>query len=225
MKEPGALSRSSNASSLEALRSASAGSRRSRRRFRRRRLDEAWRRPRCARRPGAAARRERRDLGRPVPQPRRSAQMRSRRRLRARRAGLAVRPGPGVRQPAFWEPVFERVNGDHDRAAPRRAGCSARGSSATQALPKGHGCSTETQLNIVTAGTDLGFAVTVENTGDIQEVQVKVTITIQQQPSPIVATQTIALDQPGRAEDRHVQEPRPGGVRDEDDRSRSTCSR
>ena len=45
--------------------------------------------------------------------------------------------------------------------------------------------------NIVTAGTDLAFAVTVEDTGDNQEVQIKVTLTIDQQPSPIVATKTI----------------------------------
>ena len=54
----------------------------------------------------------------------------------------------------------------------------------------------ESTENTVTATSDLGFAVTVEDTGDSQEVQIKVTLTIQQQ-NPIVQTMTIDLINPG----------------------------
>jgi CARDB len=66
----------------------------------------------------------------------------------------------------------------------------------TKALPGGQELASDTE-NTVTAGADLGFAVTVEDTGDSQEVQVKVTLTIQQSPSPIVQTKTIDLINPG----------------------------
>ena len=50
----------------------------------------------------------------------------------------------------------------------------------TKALPSEVVLQTDTD-NIVTAGTDLAFAVTIEDTGDNQEVQIKVTLTIDQQ--------------------------------------------
>jgi hypothetical protein len=75
--------------------------------------------------------------------------------------------------------------GDHDSRLVR-----------AHALPSNQVLSTDTQ-NTVTATTDLGFSVAVEDTGDSQEVQVKVTLTIQQSPSPIVQTKTIDLIDPG----------------------------
>src|SRR5262249_22474003 len=101
---------------------------------------------------------------------------------------------PEFGSPGYWEPVFERVNGAATQGG--TGGLHGTGISQTKALPSGTVLSTD-QENIVTAGTDLGFAVTVKDTGDNQEVQVKVTLTIQQQPSPIVATQTIAAINPG----------------------------
>ncbi len=104
-------------------------------------------------------------------------------------------PAPDFGSPRYWVPVFERVNG----AATGRptGGLHGTGIVETRALPSGKVLRSD-QENIVTAGTDLGFAVTVEDTGDAQEVQVKVTLTIRQQPSPIVATQTIDVINPGQ---------------------------
>ncbi len=62
----------------------------------------------------------------------------------------------------------------------------------TRALPSGKELSTDTD-NTVVSSTNLGFQVVVKDTGDSQEVQVKVTLTIQQNPSPIVKRQTIPL--------------------------------
>ena len=98
---------------------------------------------------------------------------------------------PEFGSPAYWEPVFERVNGAATSDGTSTGGLHGTGISEVQALPSGTVLSTDVE-NIVTAGTDLGFAVIVEDTGDNQEVQVKVTLTIDQQPAPIVATKTIA---------------------------------
>ena len=63
-----------------------------------------------------------------------------------------------------------------------------------RALPSGQVLSTNVE-NTVTATTNLGFSVAVEDTGDSQafQVKVKVTLTIQQSPSPLVQTKTIDL--------------------------------
>ena len=81
-------------------------------------------------------------------------------------------------------------------AAARAAALHGTGLVSTKALPGNQELSQDTE-NTVTATTDLGFAVTVEDTGDSQEVQVKVTLTIQQSPSPIVQNKTIDLINPG----------------------------
>jgi hypothetical protein len=62
--------------------------------------------------------------------------------------------------------------------------------------PGGHTLST-TQENFVTATPDLSFAVTIKNSGDSQEVGVKVTLTVQQNPA-IVKTQSIAVINQGQ---------------------------
>jgi hypothetical protein len=51
--------------------------------------------------------------------------------------------------------------------------------------------------NTVTATTDLAFVVTIEDSGDSQEVGIKVTLTIQQTPA-IVRTETIKVINPGQ---------------------------
>jgi hypothetical protein len=106
-------------------------------------------------------------------------------------------PNPDYASSRFWENILERLAG------------TATGSGTTGGL---HGTalisvkalngSQEQELsptteNTVKANSDLGFAVTVEDSGDSQEVQVKVTLTIQQTPSPIVQTKTIDLINPG----------------------------
>jgi hypothetical protein len=65
------------------------------------------------------------------------------------------------------------------------------------ALPRGQVLS-RNAVNTVVANTDLGFAVTVDDTGDSPEAQVKVTLTVLQYPSPIVRTKTIESIDPGR---------------------------
>jgi hypothetical protein len=67
---------------------------------------------------------------------------------------------------------------------------------STKALPAGQVLSTTTE-NTVTATTDLAFAVTIEDSGDSQEVNVKVTLTIQQNPA-IVKTQTVRVINPNQ---------------------------
>ena len=63
-------------------------------------------------------------------------------------------------------------------------------------LPGGQLLSTGTETTI-TVTDDLAFQVAVEDTGDSQEVQIKVTLTIPAQPDPIVRTATIPLIDPG----------------------------
>src|SRR4029079_5027436 len=75
-------------------------------------------------------------------------------------------------------------------------GLHGTGLDTTKALPGNQGLSEDSE-NTGTHTPDLGFGVTVEDTGDSQEVQVKVTLTIQQSPTPIVQTKTIDLINPG----------------------------
>ena len=106
---------------------------------------------------------------------------------------------PDFGSPAYWEPVFERVNGAAtDGGGTSTGGLHGTGIVETKALPSNVVLDPNIE-NIVTAGTDLAFAVTIEDTGDNQEVQIKVTLTIQQQPSPIVATKTIDVINPGES--------------------------
>jgi hypothetical protein len=52
--------------------------------------------------------------------------------------------------------------------------------------------------NTVTAGVDLAFVVTISDSGDSQEVGIKVTLTIQKAQGAIVKTQTVDLINPGQ---------------------------
>jgi hypothetical protein len=73
-------------------------------------------------------------------------------------------------------------------------GLHGTGIVGVKAEPGGQSLSTGTE-NTVTASTNLAFAVTIEDTGDAQEVNVKVTLTIQQTPA-IVRTMTIRVINP-----------------------------
>jgi hypothetical protein len=96
--------------------------------------------------------------------------------------------------PRFWVPILERISGASTGGT--TGGQHGTGIVTTKVLSTGQELSTTTETT-VTAGPDLGFVVVVEDTGDSQEVQIKVTLTIQQQPNPIVKTETIALINPG----------------------------
>src|SRR5205823_9600613 len=67
---------------------------------------------------------------------------------------------------------------------------------SVKALPDGQELSV-TSENTVTATTNLAFAVTIADSGDSQEVQIKVTLTIEKSGGPIVKTKTIDLINPG----------------------------
>ena len=104
-------------------------------------------------------------------------------------------PNPDYSSSRFWEAILQRLQGAATSGG-TTGGLHGTGLVTTKALPGGQELSQTTE-NTVTATTDLGFAVTVEDTGDSQEVQIKVTLTIQQSPSPIVQTKTIDLINPG----------------------------
>jgi hypothetical protein len=106
-------------------------------------------------------------------------------------------PNPDYSSSRFWEAILERLQGAATSGGGGTSGgLHGTGLDTTKALP-GNQVLSEDSENTVTATTDLGFAVTVEDTGDSQEVQVKVTLTIQQSPTPIVQTKTIDLINPG----------------------------
>jgi hypothetical protein len=55
-----------------------------------------------------------------------------------------------------------------------------------------------TAENTITATTDLAFVITIDDSGDSQEVGIKVTLTIQKPQGAIVKTKTVALINPGQ---------------------------
>jgi hypothetical protein len=105
-------------------------------------------------------------------------------------------PNPDYSSSRFWQAILERLQGAATTGGGAGGPCTAPVSSRPRRCPGGRELSQTTE-NTVTATTDLGFAVTVEDTGDSQEVQIKVTLTIQQSPSPIVQNKTIDLINPG----------------------------
>lgn len=90
--------------------------------------------------------------------------------------------------------IWQRVRGASTGGRP----CSPRGTGlvSVRALPGGTELSRDT-LNTVEASEQLGFAVTIENTGCSQEVRIPIRLTIQKSPENIVKTQTVAIINPG----------------------------
>jgi hypothetical protein len=69
----------------------------------------------------------------------------------------------------------------------------------TKVLPGGHVLSpSPSGQNTVVAGVDLAFVVTIQDSGDSQEVGIKVTLTVQKPGGAIVRTQTVDLINPGQ---------------------------
>jgi len=110
--------------------------------------------------------------------------------------GSKFLPSPDYGSSSYWEAILQRLQGAATSGGTTGGGLHGTGIVKTVALPANQELSESTE-NTVTATTDLGFAVTVEDTGDSQEVQIKVTLTIQQSPTPIVQTKTIDLINPG----------------------------
>ena len=90
--------------------------------------------------------------------------------------------------------IWQRVHGASTGGTP--SGLHGSGLAFTKATPSGIQLST-TSESTLTVSTDLGFEVGVTNTGEEQEVQLEVTLTIPKQPSPIVKKGTIDLIDPG----------------------------
>jgi hypothetical protein len=111
--------------------------------------------------------------------------------------GIAPTDSNFVQLPDFdsvrtWQDILDRLRG-----SATSSGLHGTGLVVTRALPSEKELSTDTD-NTIVAGTDLGFAVTVQDTGDSQEVRVEVKLTILQSPAPITKTQVIDVINAGQ---------------------------
>ena len=93
--------------------------------------------------------------------------------------------------------ILDRIRGATTGGTP--TGVHGTGILSVRPVPDGQPLQPGTD-NTIVGSTDLGFAVTVENGGEHQEVGIKVTLTIQKSPEPIVKTQTIDLIDSGEQE-------------------------
>jgi CARDB len=86
--------------------------------------------------------------------------------------------------------IWQRVQGASTGGTP--TGLHGSGIAYVKALPSGQLLSTTTETTIKVTD-ELQFEVGVEDTGESQEVRIKVTLTIPKQPDPIVKTATIPI--------------------------------
>ena len=86
--------------------------------------------------------------------------------------------------------LWRRLNEAAEGGTP--TGLHGTGIVSTVVLPSGEQLS-ESEEQVVEASGDLAFRVTIQNSGDSQEVGIKVTLTIQKSPEPITQTKTIQL--------------------------------
>jgi hypothetical protein len=96
--------------------------------------------------------------------------------------------------PSALAAIWQRIQGASTGGTP--TGLHGSGIDSVKVLPSGQLLSTETETTILVTD-DLAFEVAVEDTGDSQEVRIKVTLTIPAQPDPIVKTETIPIIDPG----------------------------
>jgi hypothetical protein len=99
-----------------------------------------------------------------------------------------------IATPEALAAIWQRIQGAAEGGTP--AGLHGSGIAYVTALPSGTDLSTTTETTLLVTD-DLGFEVGVEDTGDSQEVQIKVTLTIPKTPDPIVQTKTIPIIDPG----------------------------
>jgi hypothetical protein len=92
--------------------------------------------------------------------------------------------------------LWRRLNEAAEGGTP--TGLHGTGIVSTVALPSGEQLS-ESEEQVVEASGDLAFRVTIRNSGDSQEVGIKVTLTIQKSPEPITQTKTIQLINSGES--------------------------
>jgi hypothetical protein len=87
--------------------------------------------------------------------------------------------------------LWRRLQGAAEGGTP--TGLHGTGIVSTTVLPAGDQLTSDESDNLVEATSDLAFRVAILNSGDSQEVGIKVTITIQKSPEPITQTKTIQL--------------------------------
>jgi hypothetical protein len=90
--------------------------------------------------------------------------------------------------------IWQRIQGASTGGTP--TGLHGSGIAYVKALPSGQLLSTTTETTI-DAVDELAFEVGVEDTGESQEVRIKVTLTIPKDPDPIVLTEVIPIIDPG----------------------------
>jgi hypothetical protein len=90
--------------------------------------------------------------------------------------------------------IWQRIQGAATSGS--TTGLHGTGILYTKALPSAQQLSTTTTTTIK-ATVQLAFEVAVEDTGDSQEVSIKVTLTIPKTPNPIVVSKTIPIIDPG----------------------------
>ena len=99
-----------------------------------------------------------------------------------------------IATPEALAAIWQRIQGAADGGT--TGGLHGSGIAYVRALPSGTDLSTTTETTLLVTD-QLAFEVGVEDTGDSQEVQIKVTLTIPSTPDPIVQERTIALIDPG----------------------------
>ncbi len=109
-----------------------------------------------------------------------------------------VFPNPDLASSQAMMSVWQHVHGAATGGNPGGKHGSALG--PVKALPDGKVLQTgaSASRNEITASTDLAFQVTVENSGDFQEFNVGVTLTIQKSPKPIVMRKKIPVINAGQ---------------------------
>ena len=107
--------------------------------------------------------------------------------------GSVVFPNPDLASTQAMMTVWQRVHGAATGGTAGGKHGSALG--AVKALPDGKTLTAgaSASSNEITASTDLAFQVTVEDSGDFQEFNVGVTLTIQKSPKPIVLRKKIPV--------------------------------
>jgi hypothetical protein len=90
--------------------------------------------------------------------------------------------------------IIARLKGGN--VTPTAGGLHGTNIVTVKALPRGTELSPTTQTPVI-ASTDLKFEVTIKDSGDSPEVNIPVTLTIEQSPKPIVQKQTLRFINPG----------------------------
>jgi hypothetical protein len=101
---------------------------------------------------------------------------------------------PDFASSAAMKSIWERLQGASSGGNP--TGVHGTGIESVKVLPAEQTLSQDTETTI-TVTQDLAFEVAVKDTGDSEEVQVQVDLTIQRTPTPIKKTETIDLISPG----------------------------